>query len=646
MFSQLSLEDAQVRADQLREEIEKHNYAYYVLDQPTILDAAWDALLRELMEIEATYPELVTADSPTQRVGSAPSDAFATHEHRVSMYVAELKIDGLAVNLTYRGRRFAVGATRGDGFRGENVSPNLKTVRGMPLWLQDGAPEGEAEVRGEVFLSHDEFRRINAEREDRGEAVYANPRNSAAGSLRQLDSAVTSQRRLQYLAYAIGHMDAGPPESQWELLQSLQAWGFRTNPHSRLCADVEAVIAFAESWRDRRHELNYDTDGVVVKVNSLDLQRELGFVSRSPRWAIAYKYPAEKARTRIQDIRIQVGRTGALTPVAIMEPVEVAGVVVVRATLHNEDEIRRKDIRIGDTVIIQRAGEVIPEVVEVVTDARDGSERLYEFPTACPVCGADVERPEGEAVARCVGIACPAQLQRSIQHWASRGAMDVEGLGPAIVEQLLQAELIRDPADLYFLSQEQIAGLERMGDKSAANLIASIGATRGRPLPRLLVAFGIRHVGETVARLLAEHFRTIERIAAAELADLALVQGVGPQIAESVHRFFRQDETATVLDKLREAGVLPAEEAVPEARSQAFSGKSFVFTGTLQQMQRSEAEAMARRLGGAASGSVSKSTSYVVAGEKAGSKLDKARQLGVPVLTEQEFLAMVQEAGG
>jgi DNA ligase (NAD+) len=677
MTIQPTLEDAQRRADELRREIERHNYAYYVLDQPTVSDATYDAQMRELIELEATYPELITPDSPTQRVGAAPSDAFKPHAHRLPMlslgnafsydelrefdarvkrmlgmaaddgveYVAELKIDGLAVSLTYRGRRFAVGATRGDGAAGEDVSPNLRTVRGLPLWLQDAAPEGEVEVRGEVFLSHDEFRRINADREERGEPVYANPRNSAAGSLRQLDSAITAKRRLQYFAYALGYLAGPAPESQWELLGKLRAWGFVTNPHSKLCANLEEVVEFAELWRERRHELNYDTDGVVVKVNSLSLQQELGAVSRSPRWAIAYKYPAEQARTVIREIRIQVGRTGALTPVAIMEPVEIAGVVVVRATLHNEDEIRRKDIRIGDTVVIQRAGEVIPEVVEVVTEARNGTEVEYQFPTSCPVCGADVERGEGEAVARCVGIACPAQLQRSIQHWAGRDAMDIEGLGPAIIEQLLSRGLVQDPADLYTLEKEQLAELERMAEKSAQNLVNGIAASKGRPLPRLIFAFGIRHVGETVARLLAECFRTVERLAEASLEELNGVQGVGPQIAESVHRFFRQDETAAVLAKLRAAGVLPAEEAAPQARSQAFAGKSFVFTGTLETLQRSDAEAQVRELGGAATSSVSKSTSFVVAGAKAGSKLEKARQLGITILTEQEFTAMAEEAG-
>ena len=658
--------------------MEAHNYAYYVLDQPTVSDATYDAEMRELTAIETEFPELITPDSPTQRVGAAPSEAFTPHTHRVPMlslgnafsyeelhefdrrvkrslhlpaeetieYMTELKIDGLAVSITYRNRRFAVGATRGDGYAGEDVSPNMRTIKGLPLWLQDGAPDGEVEIRGEVFLSHAEFRRINAEREERGEPVYANPRNSAAGSLRQLDSGITAKRRLQYFMYALGHLDGAGPESQSELLQKLKEWGFRTNPDSQLCTGIEEVVAFCEAWKEKRHELGYDMDGVVVKVNSLALQQELGFVSRSPRWAIAYKYPAEQAKTVITDIRNQDERTGALTPVAIMEPVEVAGVIVTRATLHNEDEIRRKDIRVGDTVLIQRAGEVIPEVVEVVTEARTGSETVFEFPRQCPVCGADVERPEGEAVARCVGIACPAQLAANVRHFASRPAMDIEGLGPAQIEQLLEKEYVKDPADLYSLTNEQLLTLERLAEKSAQNLLNAIEASKGRPLPRLIFGLGIRHVGETIARILAESFRSIDRLSEASLEELNGVQGIGPQIADSIYRFFRQDETREVLRKLREAGVLPEAEAVSEVRSQAFAGKNFVFTGSLEQLQRSEAEAKVRELGGAAGSSVTKSTTHVVAGEKAGSKLEKARQLGIPILTEQEFLDLVAASGG
>ncbi|HEU4752970.1 MAG TPA: NAD-dependent DNA ligase LigA, partial [Armatimonadota bacterium] len=589
MTPALTLEDARKRAEALRREIEQHNYAYYVLEQPTVSDATYDARMRELQEIESAYPELVAPDSPTQRVGAAPSESFPPHTHRVPMlslgnafsleelrefdarvkrglglpsdaeveYVAELKIDGLAVSLTYRERRLVVGATRGDGYTGEDVTPNLRTVRGVPLHLRDDSPLGEVEVRGEVFLSHDEFRRINREREEKGEPVYANPRNSASGSLRQLDSKITAHRRLHYFAYALGYLEGPGPASQWELLEQLRAWGFRTNENRRLCCGIEAVLRFCEEWEAKRHDLNYDMDGVVVKVNSFAQQADLGFVSRSPRWAIAYKYPAAQAKTVIREIRVQVGRTGALTPVAIMEPVEIGGVVVTRATLHNEDEIRRKDIRVGDTVLIQRAGEVIPEVVEVVTEARTGAETPFEFPRRCPVCGADVERPEGEAVARCIGIACPAQVAANLRHWGSRGAMDIEGLGPAQIEQLLQKGYVKDPADLYFLTKEQLLTLERLAEKSATNLLNAIEASKGRPLPRLIFALGIRHVGETVARLLAESFRSLDRLAAASVEELAAVQGIGPQIARSIHHFFQQAETKEVLRKLREAGVFP-----------------------------------------------------------------------------------------
>lgn len=671
-------ESAARRILELREEIERHNYSYYVLDQPTVSDASYDRLMRELTALEERYPHLIEASSPTQRVGAKPAEGFRQHEHRQPMlslgnafsydelrefdarlkrfldlapgavleYVAELKIDGLAVSLTYENRELRVGATRGDGSTGEDVTANLKTVRGVPLRLLPAAPAGLVEVRGEVFLAHSEFRRINQERETAGEPVYANPRNSAAGSLRQLDSAVTSRRRLQYFSYALGALDSPPPESQVELLHRLQAWGLRINTHHGLCAGVEEVVDFCEAWKDRRKALDYDTDGVVVKVNSREMQQRLGSVSRSPRWAIAFKYPAEQVETVIREIRVQVGRTGALTPVAIMEPVEVGGVVVVRATLHNEDEIRRKDIRTGDRVVIQRAGDVIPEVVEVVTAARTGAEIPFEFPASCPVCGGPVERRENEAVTRCTSLGCPAQTAARIRHWASRGAMDIEGLGPAQIDQLLDSELISDPADLYSLKVADLLILERMGEKSAENLIRAIDVSRSRPLARLLFALGIRHVGETVARLLAETFGSLERVSTASLPELAAIPGIGPQIAESVHSYFRDENSIALLARLRGVLQVPEQQAAPvEAGGGPFQGTVFVFTGTLAGRQRTEAEALVRSLGGAASSSVSKKTSYVVAGESAGSKLDKARSLGVRVLTEAEFEDLIRTAG-
>jgi DNA ligase (NAD+) len=686
-------EKTAARARELREQIEHANYRYHVLDSPTLSDAEYDRLLHELVELEHRYPELVTPDSPTQRVGAAPADAFRSHIHRVPMlslansfsteelrqfdarvkrmlrrppeepidYVCELKIDGLAVSLTYQDRRLAVGATRGDGTQGEDVTANLRTIRAIPLQLRPEAPAGLLEVRGEVYLTHEEFRAVNRERETEGLPLFANPRNAAAGSLRQLDASITARRRLQAFFYALGAVQDGKLESQWSLLETLGAWGLRTNPYRTLCPGIEDVIRFCDEWQGKRVTLPYDIDGVVVKVNSAALQSELGAVSRSPRWAIAYKYPATQATTKILSIDVQVGRTGALTPVANMEPVEVAGVMVSRATLHNEDEIRRKDIRVGDTVVIQRAGEVIPEVVSVVLDARDGDELPFEMPTKCPVCGADVERLEGEAVARCVGIACPAQVERRIQHFASRGAMDIEGLGPAHVEQLVRLRYVQDPADLYLLTKEQLLTLDRLAEKSAQNLLDAIDRSRQRPLPRLVFGLGIRHVGEHVARLLAEHFGSIDRLQTASEEELAAVPGVGPQIAASVARFFRQDETLVALAKLRQAGVLPAAqpasmgpegeaaagEGTPDGREPArsFAGMTFVFTGTMKTMKREEAEEAVRALGGAASGSVSRKTRYVIAGAEAGSKLARAQELGVTVLSEEEFRALLDQVG-
>lgn len=706
-----TLEEAQARAVELREQINYHNYRYHVLDSPEISDAEYDRLMAELIELETAFPELVTADSPTQRVGAAPLSAFASHRHRVPMlslancfsteelrrfddrvhrflklapeepveYVSELKIDGLAVSLTYEEGRFTVGATRGDGTTGEDVTQNLRTIRELPLQLQPGdgrrqtgvkspVPEASAngggdprhdqlpspasrlpafvEVRGEVYLTHAEFEKVNREREERGEPAFANPRNAAAGSLRQLHPSITARRRLHLFTYGVGACEGCVLTTQWELLELLSAWGFRTNPTRRLCASIDDAIQFCDEWESRRTRLPYDIDGVVVKVNDFALQERLGAVSRSPRWAIAYKYQPSQATTKIERIIIQVGRTGALTPVAEMTPVEVSGVTVSRATLHNEDEIRRKDIRVGDTVVIQRAGEVIPEVVRVVTEARDGDELPFEMPTRCPICGADVERPEGEAVARCVGIACPAQLERRILHFASRGAMDIDGLGPAQVEQLVATGLVHDPADLYFLTREQLLGLDRLADKSAQNLLDAIQRSKGRPLSRLVFGLGVRHVGETVARLLAEHFGSLEALEQADEAALASVPGVGPEIAASVARFFRQDETKEVLRKLRQAGVEPPPEPPrPRPSTSPFAGKTVVFTGTLTGLTRAEAEEVVRNLGGKTAGSVSKSTGLVVAGEDAGSKRAKAEELGVTVISEEVFRAMLEASG-
>lgn len=686
-MSELTREQAQKRLEELRRLIEHHNYLYYVLDQPEISDAEYDALMRELLQLEERFPDLRTPDSPSMRVGAPPLEAFATHTHRQPMlsldnafgaeelrafdqrikrflgmplhqpieYVAELKIDGLAISLTYVDGVFVTGATRGDGLQGEDVTQNLRTVRAIPLRLRQPAAAPTSlfeepavpipsfvEVRGEVYLTHDEFRRINEEREQTGEPTFANPRNAAAGSVRQLDPRITARRRLSLFAYGIGAVDGASFDTHWQILQTLKAWGFPVNPHARICSGIEQVVAFCEEWTARRGELNYDVDGVVVKVNSLLMQQDLGYVQRSPRWAVAYKFPAQQARTRILEVRWQVGRTGALTPVAIMEPVEVGGVTVSRATLHNEDEIARKGVMIGDVVMIQRAGDVIPEVVSVVEEERDGDEQPIVRPQTCPECGAPVEKPEGEAVARCVNLACPAQIVERIRHFTSRNAMNIEGFGDKWVQRLFEEGIIRDPADLYYLKKEDLLPLERMGEKLAENLLNSVERSKRAPLSRFIYALGIRQVGERAAQLLAEYLGSLDALMNATEEQLLQIPEIGPATAREIVEFFRREENRKVIQKMLNAGVTPIAER--QKRSDAFAGLTFVFTGALQRFTREEAEALVRELGGKASGSVSRQTSYVVVGESPGSKYQKALQLGVPVLTEEEFLKLVEEA--
>ena len=708
--------DLQERVEGLREQIRYHNELYYNKDAPEISDAAYDALMQELRQIEEAYPELITPDSPTQRVGTEAVTTFAPFRHRQPMlsldnafgmeplraweernrrllgmgsdevieYVCELKIDGSAVSLVYENGRFTGGGTRGNGEVGEDITLNLQTIPAIPRRLHpispadqgtpspsqkqtEGAQAGldlfeeasassrsqariasEAgvpaliEVRGEVFMSHREFARINAELEEQGGRTFANPRNAAAGSLRQKDPKITAARRLDAFMYAVGACEGWTFTSQYDLLQTYREGGLNTNPNVRICRGIDDVIAFCDEWATKKNELPYDIDGVVVKVNDFALQRELGQVSRSPRWAIAYKYPALQVRTKVENIIVQVGRTGALTPVAVLTPVPVAGVVVARATLHNEDEIRRKDVRIGDTVVIQRAGEVIPEVVEVVTSERDGDEIAFTMPTHCPACGTPVVRPVGEAVARCPNPHCPQKVQARVQHFVSRNAMDIEGLGTRHIEQLTQAGLVSDPGDLYTLTKEPLLTLERMGEKLATKILDNIANSKHRPLARLIFGLGIRHVGERASEVLAAHFGTLERLMAASIEELAQVYEIGRTTAESIVEFFADPANQEMLAKLKAAGVEPeAHAAAPQ--SDALKGKTFVFTGTLQRLKRDEAEATVKRLGGRASGSVSKQTSYVVAGESAGSKLAKAQELGVSVLTEDEFEEMVDD---
>ncbi len=669
-----TLQDDAARAEDLRTQLNHANYLYHVLDQPEITDADYDKLLRELIDLETAHPELVTADSPTQRVGASPQSDFKPHTHKQPMlslanafnddelrafdekvkrhlglaedaaveYVTELKIDGLAISLTYRNGVFERGATRGDGVVGEDISANLKTVAGLPLRLRPPFPEF-IEIRGEVYLDHAEFTRINAEREAAGEPVFANPRNAAAGSVRQLDPAVTAKRKLSVFLYALGAASETVAASQQGLLNTLKGWGMRVNPNVRLNPNIEAVIAYVAEWTEKKASLPYDIDGIVVKVNDFGQQQDLGAVARTPRWAIAYKFPAQQGRTKILDIIASVGRTGAITPVAIVEAVTLPpNSVVQRATLHNQLEIDRKDVRIGDTVVIQKAGDVIPEIVQVVLDARPEDSRPYKLPEHCPACRTLLVRPENTPVTRCPNSAgCPGQNVQRIIHFVSRRAMDIQWLGEKHVTQLVEQSLIKDAADLYFLKKEDLLPLERMGDKLADNILAAIEGSKHPPLPRLIFALGIRLIGEHAAEILARQYGSLEALQSATTEELAAVYDIGLTTAETIVAFFGQSETSELLDKLKYTGIQPAaDEFAPQADT--FAGKSFVFTGTLTTMTRGDAEGIVKKLGGRAGSSVSKQTDYVIAGDNAGSKLERARTLGVTVLTEAEFQVLAE----
>lgn len=668
-------QEARREAQRLRTEIEHHNYCYYVLDRPEVSDAEYDALFDRLTELERRYPELVTPDSPTQRVGAKPVEEFRAVRHSIPMLsldkvvsegelaewyrrtrdglggedfeaVAEPKLDGLAVELVYEGGRFVLGATRGDGETGEDVTQNLRTIRSIPLVLRAGnAPlPARLEARGEVYIEKARFAELNRRLEAAGEEPFANPRNAAAGSLRQLDPRITAARPLQILLYGVGLVEGPPLATYCEELQLLEALGFRVVQPRRLCRSLEETAAFWREMNERREDMPFEMDGVVLKVDRLDQQARLGVRSRSPRYSVAYKFPPRQATTVVRDIEVQVGRTGALTPVARLEPVKVAGVEISNATLHNQDEVDRKDVRVGDTVVVQRAGDVIPEVVSVVKEKRTGRERRFTMPANCPVCGAKAERPEGEAVTRCINFACPAQVKGRIEHFASRGAMDIEGLGEKLVNQLVETGLVRSPADLYFLTKDQLAALERMGEKSAQNLLDALEASKARPLARCIFALGIRHVGEHVADVLAQEFGSIDALAAADEARLAATYEIGPTLARSIRQFFANPENLAAIGRLRQGGVLftPVAKRAAAAADSPFAGKTFVFTGALTRFTREEAEALVRERGGKAAGSVSKKTDYVVAGEAAGSKLAKARDLGVKVITEDDFRTMLE----
>lgn len=666
------LQQLGAKAADLRKQLERASHQYYVLDQPEIADSEYDRLFHELVKLETDHPELASADSPTQRVGATPQSSFGRFTHRQPMlslanafdeadlrqfdervkrylgideetavdYVTELKIDGLSMSLTYENGVLTTGSTRGDGVTGENVTPNVRTVSSIPLRLGEGAPDF-IEIRGEVYLTHAEFARINASRETSGEPVFANPRNAAAGSIRQLDSRITASRKLTVFLYSVGFSSAPVASSQMGLLQTLEEWGLRVNPEAHLCHGIAEVLKFIEAAAERKDKLSYDIDGIVVKVNDFGMQNDLGALDRTPRWAIAYKFPAQQGKTTIIDIIAQVGRTGAITPVAIVEPVTLPpNSVVQRATLHNQQEIDRKDVRVGDTVLIQKAGDVIPEIVQVVLSERPEGSKPYLLPTECPACGTPVVRPEGEAVTRCPNrLGCPAQISERVVHFVGRRAMDIEWIGAERVVQFIEAGLVGDAADLYFLKKEDLLKLDRMGDKLADNLLASVEASKAPPLNRLIFGLGIRHVGEHTAEVLADSFGSLEKLKAATLDELAAVHEIGTATAESIVAFFGQEETDELLRKLDEAGVVPiAPKHAPQ--SDKFGGKSFVFTGTLETMTRDDAEAKVKSMGGRASGSVSKATDYVVAGANAGSKLEKARSLGVAVLTEAEFNEM------
>jgi DNA ligase (NAD+) len=663
--------DVAKEAERLRHEIAQHDYRYYVLDDPTITDAEYDELFRRLEALEAAHPELRSPDSPTQRVGAKPLEKFGTVRHRHAMlslanvttaeemgefdvrirkflglermeYVGEPKVDGVAVELVYERGHLAAASTRGDGTVGEDITQNVRTIRSVPLRLHAGRGEVPRllEVRGEVFLPIAAFRRLNREREEAGQPPFANPRNAAAGSLKQLDPRVTAARPLDFVCHGTGEVEGLETRTHWDTLQALAGLGLRPVPRSRVLETLDAVVAFFEALDAERDDLPYEIDGLVVKVNARTLQRRLGEISRSPRWAVAWKFKPRQAETRIHRIVASVGRTGVLTPVAELEPVALGGVTVRNASLHNVDEIERKDIRVGDAVLLERAGDVIPYVVKVLTRKRTGHERRFHMPKACPVCGADVVRPEGEVAYRCIGLSCPAQLKQAVRFFGARGAMDIEGLGEKLVDQLVEEGLVRDLADLYHLDEARLAALERMGKKSAANLMAQLERSKATTLPRLLVGLGIRQVGEATAKALAEHFGSLERLMDASVEELQEVRDVGPEVAASIRRFFDEKQNRKVVQRLLAAGVRPAAVKRPKG---PLAGKKLVLTGALESMTRPEAQRRIEALGGRVVSSVSKETYFVVAGADPGSKLKKAGALGVEVLDERRFLRLLGE---
>jgi DNA ligase (NAD+) len=664
------LTDAKTEIEALRETLRHHEYLYYVLDQPEISDAEYDALMNKLRALEARHPELITPDSPTQRVGGKPREGFVKVRHSSPMlsldnalnegelrdfdrrvrqllggapyrYVTELKMDGLSMAAFYENGVFTRAVTRGDGVVGEDVTENARTIRSLPLRISNGL--SDFEVRGEVIMNRHAFERLNSERDQLGLSRFANPRNAAAGSIRVLEPQITASRRLQFFVYFL-LIDGQPAfDSHWESLETMARFGFKVNPHRRICADVEEVLEFCRDWEARREELPYEIDGVVVKIDSVPQQRQLGWTAKAPRWAIAFKYAARQAETVVESVEVQVGRTGALTPVARLKPVEVGGVTVSRATLHNEDEIERLGLEIGDSVIIERSGDVIPKVVRV---SSPGSPRHpFRMPRHCPVCGGKVIREEGEVASRCINTNCPARLKESILHFASRGVMDIDGMGEALVDQLVDRGLVKSVVDVYKLNAARLISLERMGKKSAEKLLANIERSKQLPLPRVLNALGIRFVGERTAVLLAEAFGSLDAIAAADVPTLQRAEEVGPKVAESIYQFFREPRNIELVDGLRHAG-LQFHYKQTRKKGGPLQGLTFVLTGTLPTLTRDEAKARIEAAGGKVTGSVSKLTDYVVAGEAAGSKLDKATALGVKVIDEAGLLELIGAQAG
>ena len=668
----MGIDKARAEIERLREEIRHHDYCYYVLSQPEVSDREYDGLMLRLKRLEEEFPVLVTLDSPTQRVSGAVHEGFKTVRHRQKMlsldnvysfpelkdwaervckglslnepveYVVELKIDGLSANLTYQDGVLTVGSTRGDGEMGEDVTINLRTIRAIPLRLKSGNPPKLIEVRGEVYLEIKDFNQINKERQKQGEALFANPRNAASGSLKLLDARITAGRKLKFFTHSMGELEGAEFSTHWEFLAAMKESGLRVNPENRLCKDLGEVFKFCALWEKARPKLGYQIDGVVVKVNSLKQQHRLGSTLKSPRWAAAYKFPAHQVTTRLKDIIVSVGRTGVITPVADLEPVECAGVVISRATLHNFDEIRRLGIKIGDRVILERAGEVIPKIIKVVDSTRSGKERVFQTPRNCPACDSEIVKEKEEEVAyRCGNPLCAAQLEKGLTHFAGRSCMDIEGLGEKIVRQLIEKELVRDFADVYYLKKEQLLKLEFFKDKKADNLLMAIEKSKTRPLGRLIYGLGIRHVGEKAAYLLAQRFKSLDKIVLLKKEDLDAVYEVGPAISGSLAAFFAQKPVKELIKKLKEAGVNIKEAGEGLIRT-PLAGKTIVFTGGLESLSRRQAEDLARKAGGSPGSAVSKNTDFLVAGKNPGSKYDQALKSGVKIISEAEFRGMLK----